>query len=96
MSAVAAGTAALEEKTPQSYREAMASPDAAKWKEALDKEMSSCQSQKVWTLVRRDELPKGTNILPCKEVFKIKVDEHGNVAEYKARFTPKGFRQKPG
>ena len=96
MSAVAAGTAALEKQTPQSYREAMASPDASKWKEALDKEMRSCESQKVWTLVRRDELPKGANILPCKSVFKIKLDEHGNVDQYKARFTPKGFRQKPG
>jgi transposase InsO family protein len=96
MSAVAAGIAALEKQTPQSYREAMASPDASKWKEALDKEMRSCESQKVWTLVRRDELPKGANVLPCKTVFKIKLDEHGNVEQYKARFTPKGFRQKPG
>ena len=46
--------------------------------------------------MRRDQLPKGTNILPCKEVFKIKVNEHGHVTEHKARFTPKGFRQKKG
>ena len=96
MSAVAAGIAALEQPTPQSYREVMASPDAAKWKMALDNEMSSCESQKVWELVRRDELPKGANVLPCKSVFKIKLDEHGNIAQYKARVTPKGCRQKPG
>jgi hypothetical protein len=35
-------------------------------------------------------------VLPCKEVFKIKVDERGEVSEFKARFTPKGFRQKYG
>jgi hypothetical protein len=29
-------------------------------------------------------------------VFKIKVDELGGIAQFKARFTPKGFRQKPG
>ena len=57
MSAVAAGIAALEQQTPQTYREAMASPDAAKWKAALDKEMRSCVEQEVWTLVRRDQLP---------------------------------------
>lgn len=96
MSAVAAGIAALEQHTPQTYRQAMASPDAAKWKAALDKEMRSCREQQVWTLVRRDTLPKGTNILPCKEVFKIKLDEHGAIVEHKARFTPKGFRQKHG
>jgi len=96
MSAVAAGLAALEQQTPQTYREAMASPDAAKWRAALDKEMRSCVEQEVWVLVRRDTLPKGTNVLPCKEVFKLKLDEHGTVVEHKARFTPKGFRQKRG
>lgn len=96
MSAVAVSVAALEEQTPRTYREAMAGPDAAKWKAALDKEMRSCIEQEVWSLVPRDQLPKGANVLPCKEVFKIKVNEHGSVTEHKARFTPKGFRQKYG
>jgi len=96
MSAVAVGIAALEAQTPQTYRQAMASPDAAKWKAALDKEMRSCTEQEVWTLVRRDQLPAGANVLPCKEVFKLKLNEHGAVVEHKARFTPKGFRQKQG
>jgi transposase InsO family protein len=96
MSAVAVGIAALEQQTPQTYREAMASPDAAMWRAALDKEMRSCVEQQVWVLVRRDSLPKGTNVLPCKEVFKLKLNEHGAVVEHKARFTPKGFRQKRG
>jgi transposase InsO family protein len=95
-SAVAYGVAALEEQTPQTYRQAMASPDAAKWKAALEKEMQSCVEQKVWTLLPRSSLPKGANVLPCKEVFKIKVDEQGRVVQHKARFTPKGFRQKHG
>jgi hypothetical protein len=96
MSAVAAGIATLEEQTPQTYRQAMASPDAAKWKAALQKEYQSCMDQKVWTVMRRDELPPGANVLPCKEVFKIKVNERGEVSEHKARITPKGFRQKHG
>ena len=75
MSAVATGIAALEAQTPQTYRQAMASPDAAKWKAALDKEMRSCTEQQVWTLVRRDQLPPKANVLPCKEVFKLKLDE---------------------
>jgi hypothetical protein len=95
-SAVASGVAALEKATPRTYREAMASPDAAKWKAALDKEMRSCTELGVWSLVRRDQLPKGSNVLPCKEVFKLKLSELGEVTEHKARFTPKGFRQKHG
>jgi hypothetical protein len=82
--------------TRMTYRQAMASPDAAKWKAGLEKEMQSCIDQKVWMLIPRSSLPKGTNILPCKTVFKIKVDEQGRVTQYKARFTPKGFRQKHG
>jgi hypothetical protein len=96
MSAVASGIALLEQQTPRTYREAMASPDADKWKAALDKEYRSCIDQEVWELVPRDQLPSGANVLPCKEVFKIKVDELGRPVEHKARFTPKGFRQKHG
>ena len=97
MSAVASAIDTLEQRTPKTYCEAMASSDAAKWDAALKKEYESCTTgHNVWSLVRRDQLPKGTNILPCKEVFKLKVNEHGQVTEHKARFTPKGFRQKKG
>ena len=92
--AVSAGVALLEEQTPESYREAMQSQDAAKWREAMDKEMASCMAQDVWDLVPRSSLPKGTNILPVRWVYKIKTDESGNVTTFKARVTPKGFRQK--
>jgi transposase InsO family protein len=94
--AVASGIALLEQQTPKTYRAAMASPDAAKWRAARQKEWDSCMEKKVWVLVKRADLPPRANVLPCKDVFKIKVDEHGKVTEYKARFTPKGFRQKHG
>jgi len=96
MSALAASIAALEERTPKTFQEAMVSPDAAEWRAALDAEMKACQQQEVWQLVRRDELQRGTNVLPCKEVFKIKPAEDGSIDKFKVRFTPKGFRQKEG
>jgi transposase InsO family protein len=98
MRAVASGIAMLEAQlqTPQTYREAMAGPDKDKWRAALEKEMQSCVDQKVWTLVPRSSLPAGANVLPCKEVFKLKLNELGVVVEYKARFTPKGYRQIAG
>jgi hypothetical protein len=95
-SAIAAGTAALEERTPKTLQEALSGPDAAQWKAARQKEWDSCVAKDVWELVPRASLPEGTNILPCKDVFKIKVDEHGKISQFKARFTPKGFRQKYG
>lgn len=96
MSAVASGIAALEQQTPKSYREAMAGPDGLKWKAAIDKELKSCEDKGVWSVVPRSSLPPGTNVLPCKDVFKVKLDERGEVTEHKARVTPKGFRQQHG
>ena len=40
------------------------------------------------------KLPRGANVLPYKEVFKIKVGEDGEIAQYKSRFTAMGCRQR--
>jgi hypothetical protein len=62
----------------------------------MDKEFQSCEQQQTWTLVRRADLPRGANVIPPKWVYKVKNDETGEVTEYKARLTPKGFRQRHG
>jgi hypothetical protein len=41
-------------------------------------------------------LPKGTNVIRVKWVFKVKTDELGAIAKFKARITPKGFMQRFG
>ena len=94
--AVTSGVGLLEEKTPSTYREAMSCDDRAKWQEAMRSEYDGCLAQKTWTLVKRSDLPAGTNVIPVKWVFKIKTDENGVVTKYKARITPKGFKQKHG
>ena len=94
MFAVTSGVALLEARTPSSYGEAIASSDSAKWRAAMQSEIDGCEAQKTWTLVKRSELPRGTNIIPAKWVYKIKTDENGVVSKYKARITPKGCRQK--
>ena len=94
--AVSAGTAVLESNTPQTWKAAMASDHADDWERAMQKEINSCEDKLVWTLVPRNELPRGANVLPAKWVFKTKTDSDGNVIEYKARVTPKGFLQKEG
>jgi len=96
MNAITAGIASLSDRTPNTLQEALKSKDAKEWKAARQKEFDSCTQLKVWEEISRSSLPKGTNILPCKDVFKIKVDELGNISQFKARFTPKGFRQRPG
>lgn len=94
--AVTSGLALLEEETPSSYSEAMMSKDREKWRTAAKAEFDGCVAMKTWELVKRSSLPQDTNIIPVKWVFKIKTDENGVVTKYKARITPKGFKQKHG
>jgi hypothetical protein len=90
--AVSGGLSLLEDRTPNTYKEAAASPDAAKWKIAMDKEMSGCQKMAVWVEVPRSSVSKW-QVITCKWVFKIKVNSDGEVDQFKARITPKGFMQ---
>jgi len=78
---------------PTNYKEAMAGPEAAKWKEAMDSEIKSMYDNQVWNLV--DQQP-GRKIVGCKWIFKKKIDMDGNVSTFKARLVAKGFTQTPG
>ena len=93
---LASGLGLLESKTPQTYEEACASEEWVKWNAAMKKEIHSCEKNDTWALVRRSRLPHGANVIPVKWVYKIKTDENGAVTEYKARITPKGFKQRHG
>lgn len=94
--AVTSGIALLVHLTPSTYREAMASSDNKKWQAAMQSELDGCVAQDTWSLVKRSDLSPNTNIIPVKWVFKIKTDENGVVTKYKARITPKGFKQRHG
>ena len=60
---------------------------------ALHDEISSLQKHNVFDVVDRQP---GIKSLPCKWVFKIKYDQHGNVQRFKARLVAKGFKQVTG
>lgn len=94
--AVLSGVGLLEQETPQTFQAAMASKASREWRAATDREFSGCLEQQVWELVERSSLPSHVNIIPVKWVFKIKTDENGAIVKYKARITPKGFKQKHG
>ena len=66
---------------PNSYAEAMAGPESAKWKEAMDSEIQSMYDNQVWNLV--ENVP-GRKIVACKWIFKKKTDMDGKVHTYKA------------
>nr|GEX13585.1 putative retrotransposon Ty1-copia subclass protein [Tanacetum cinerariifolium] len=68
---------------PANYKEAVASPEAAKWKESMKSEIMSMYDNQVWNLV--DTTP-GLKMVGCKWIFKKKIDMDGKVHTYKARF----------
>ncbi len=98
VNAVVKAISEIEENrfTPTTFKEAIKSADADKWMAAMQKEIDSCESKLTWIKVKKEDLPRGTNILKCKWVFKLKTDENDVVTEHKARLTPKGFMQKEG
>ena len=78
---------------PTSMTEALASPERAKWMDAMDKEMDSLHINDVWDLVK---LPKDRKAVGSKWVFKLKVGPDGQIERHMARLVAQGFAQKQG
>jgi hypothetical protein len=91
--ALASAGAAGSPGDPKTFKEAMSSPDADKWYEAMVTEMQAHVENGTWELV---ELPRGRKAIGSKWVFKIKRAADGSVDCYKARLVAKGFSQRPG
>ena len=68
-------------------------PDRLEWENAMETEMRSLLSNKVWELV---EPPPNQKIVGSKWVFKQKIDANGIVECYKARLVAQGCTQKFG
>ena len=78
---------------PQSYTEAMKSPDAQKWREAIQVEYDSLLENGTWKVV---DLPPGRKALTTKWVLKKKLGPNGEILKYKARMVARGFQQVEG
>jgi hypothetical protein len=79
------------EVDPTSFEEVMRSAHSSKWLEAMEGEMRSMSTNKVWDL---EEIPKGAKIMGCKWVYKTKYDFRGNIKRFKKRLVAKGFTQR--
>ena len=75
---------------PASFAEAERHPS---WRKAMEEEMASIEENCTWSLV---DLPHGRRAIGLKWVFKVKRDENGAVAKYKARLVVKGYAQRQG
>ena len=75
---------------PQTFKEAMTSPEAPFWKEAINSEVESILQNHTWELV---DIPPGNKLIGYKWIFKRKLKDDGSIDKYKARLVAKGYRQ---
>lgn len=78
---------------PKTYKQAMNSPDAPKWEQAMKEELDSLKKLGTWILVPR---PKDVKPITAKWVFKIKLDANNQPTRFKARLVARGFQQTHG
>ncbi|KAJ1530171.1 hypothetical protein ONE63_005102 [Megalurothrips usitatus] len=77
---------------PVTVQEAVDSPEASFWLKAMEDELNSFESNRVWSL----EAPaNGAQVVGNKWVFKKKVDIDGSTL-YRARLVTKGYTQTYG
>ncbi|XP_077237135.1 uncharacterized protein LOC143878787 [Tasmannia lanceolata] len=81
----------LIDKDLVTYTEAVTSPDAVFWKEAVKSKLNSIMENYTWEPV---DLPHGTKTLDSKWIFKKKLRPDGIIDKSKARLVAKGFKQK--
>ncbi|KAE8241390.1 hypothetical protein A4X13_0g7436 [Tilletia indica] len=82
-----------EELEPVSYREAQQRQDWPKWKQAMDEQLKALDGMHTWDVM---ELPPDRKAIGSRWVYKLKLDENGNAARWKARLVAQGFTQVEG
>ena len=74
---------------PQSYTEAVHSPDSQNWRNAMDEEMHSLKENDTFTLT---PLPEGKQTVGGRWVYAVKESADGTLT-HKARYVAKGYSQ---
>lgn len=77
---------------PQSYQDAISSPEANKWRDAMSEELNALWDNETYELT---PLPEGRTSVGGKWVYAVKLGPNGE-EKYKARFVAKGYSQVPG
>ena len=88
---VGGGYANTAELRPMKYDEAMSGPDKEEWKKAVEEEHERMLTHKVWTPVKRSQVPKGAKIISTTWAMKKKAN-----GKFRARLNARGFEQVEG
>lgn len=78
---------------PSTITQALNSPEATQWNEAIHAEYDSLVKNKTWVL---EDLPPGKSVVSCKWFLKKKYNLDGLIACFKARLVARGFSQVEG
>ena len=81
---------------PVNYQEAMKTADKSEWIEAINSELESMNTNRVWKLVDRKTVcsnGKRPNIIDSRWVLKKKLEPDGTI-RYKARLVIRGFKDR--
>ena len=81
----------LEE--PQSYGQALRSPNADHWRKAMSEELEALDKNHTWDVVN---LPTHQKVINCKWVYRIKYTASGEIERFKARLVARGDSQVAG
>ena len=72
---------AMDILEPQSYKQALKSPNSPEWQKAMDDNLQSLRENEIYAIVPR---PRGQKIVDSRWVFKVKSNAEGNLKYYKA------------
>ena len=75
---------------PTSFEEAMRSDHSSKWLKAMEDELKSMSTNKVWDL---ENISKGAKTVGCKWVYKTKYDSQENIERFKRDLWQKASRK---
>jgi len=72
---------------------AMSAPDADRWRQAYNTEISTLIANGTWELI---ELPQDTKVVQSGWMFKVKLNPNNTVECYCSRLVAKDYSQCPG
>ena len=78
-------------EVPNTFKQAMNSPQSTQWDEAMRKELSSLHDHDVADLIPVSSVPAGSSIIGTRWVFRVKTD-----GRFKARVVVQGWAQQHG
>ena len=76
---------------PNNFKDAMSRKDKDKWWESMCKEFYNVHERKVWTVVKKKDIPAGRKVIGNRWVYALKED-----GTYRSRTVGQGFSQVPG